>query len=55
MTDAQYFENFMGNDYSTYYNGASVREVDYTNVNNLYTHATNPGTDLARRENWIEL
>ena len=50
MTDAEFFENFMGAPEAAFRDGPSVREVPYGDVGELYNDGTNPGTDLARRE-----
>jgi len=50
MTDAQFFQAFMGTDATSYQNAAQVREVPAANAANAYNHSTLPGIDLAREE-----
>jgi len=49
LTDAQFFEAFMGTDKSSYQGSGQVREVAAADAGNAYSAGT-PGIDLAREE-----
>jgi len=54
MTDAEFFEAFMGTNKTSYQNAGSVREVPASDAANAYT-APSPGLDLAREEIlWVD-